>query len=64
MEDKFNLKEKLKIEDASITQKGDMKMHIASMHEGKKPHKCVICNVSFEDHQVENSTFHIQGQLT
>ena len=33
--------------DAWFANKTRLKSHIASVHEGKKPHKCEICDVGF-----------------
>ena len=33
--------------DYRCSQKGDMNKHVASVHEGKKPFKCDICDRSF-----------------
>ena len=33
--------------DYGCYQKSDMKLHVASVHEGKKPIKCDICDYGF-----------------
>ena len=38
---------KFSICDFSFHQSGDLKRHIATVHEGKKPFKCSICDSSF-----------------
>ena len=38
---------KCNICDTSFTKKGNLKKHVASVHEGKKPFQCNICDASF-----------------
>ena len=44
---------------ASFHQNNALKMHIAAVHEGKKPYTCNLCGVSFA--WKNNLTKHIDG---
>ena len=46
--------------DHSVSQKGELKVHIESVHEGKKPFKCNVCDATFS--QTGNLNCHIESQ--
>ena len=41
----------------SVLQKGSLKSHNAAIHEGRKPHKCTICDANFS--QKGNLNVHV-----
>ena len=43
--------------DASFNLKSNLKVHIASVHEGKKPFKCNVCDASFARNAILRSHF-------
>ena len=54
-EDKTKAKSEYEID--SNSQKGNLKMHIDSKHEGKKPYKCSLCDFDF------NSIFEVMSHV-
>ena len=44
--------------DYKASEKSNLKVHVASVHQGIKPFKCKICN--YEDAQKKNLKIHIQ----